>query len=402
MPNRHIVLISQIPLWSMARAVGGPAFHRTLHALAKRYRVTLVTPRLDYIDESDMPENVELVEFDHRLHGLWRNVRKVGWITDTLAWYTFQWSAWPAVKRVCERGDVDLVYGYEIYGTPVAAKAAAAYGIPCVARYQGTLMSVRQNVSMSGLRFWKHIRALRSPADLVIMTNDGTEGERYLIDDGVPADRIRFWMNGADFSIAELPTRDVRPDVSIPDGAPLLLTVSRLSHWKRVDRALRVLAEVRDRDIDAHMIVVGTGPEEEALTRLARDLDLKEFTHFVGGVNRKELPSYYTSADVMLSLYDYSNLANPVIEAMVLGRPLIALDTGGTGDLVADGINGRLVPVAEEGWVAQIAAELLEDTASAQRLGDSAAAWARENLLSWDERLDMEIDALEGLMDESH
>ncbi len=166
---------------------------------------------------------------------------------------------------VCERGDVDLVYGYEIYGTPVAAKAAAAFDLPCVARYQGTLMSVRQSMAMAGARFWKHIRALGSPADLVIMTNDGTEGERYLIQNGVPADRIRFWMNGADFSIAELPSRDVRPDVSIPAEAPLLLTVSRLSHWKRVDRALRVLAEVRDRGIDAHMIVVGTGPEEESL-----------------------------------------------------------------------------------------------------------------------------------------
>ena len=216
MPKRHVVLISQIPLWSMARAVGGPAFHRTLHALAERYRVTLVTPRLDYVDESDMPKSVELVEFDHRLHGLWRNVRKVGWATDTLAWYTFQWSAWPAVKRVCEGGDVDLVYGYEIYGTPVAAKAAADFDLPCVARYQGTLMSVRQNMAMAGTRFWKHIRALRSPADVVIMTNDGTEGERYLIENGVSAERIRFWMNGADFSIAELPSRDVRPDVSIP------------------------------------------------------------------------------------------------------------------------------------------------------------------------------------------
>jgi glycosyltransferase involved in cell wall biosynthesis len=400
MPNRHILLISQIPLWSMARTVGGPAFHRTLNALAERYRVTLVTPRLDYVDATDMPAGVELVDFDHRLHGLWRGVRKVGWLTDTLAWYTFQWSAWPAVKRVCDAGDVDLVYGYEIYGTPVAARAAAAFGMPCVARYQGTLMSQRKDMRMADLRFWKHVRALLSPADLYIMTNDGTHGDRYLIENGVPADRIRFWMNGADFSIADLPTRDVRPDVSIPPSSPLLLTVSRLSHWKRLDRALRVLAEVRDRDIDAHMIVVGTGPEEDALLRLARELDLSACAHFVGGVNRKELAAYYTSADVLLSLYDYSNLANPVIEAMVLGRPLIALDTGGTSDLVVDGVNGRLVPLAEEGKVASIAAGLLEDRQTADRLGDSAAIWARENLRGWDRRMDAELDELDALMAE--
>ena len=124
------------------------------------------------------------------------------------------------------------------------------------------------------------------------------------------------------------------------------------------------------------MIVVGTGPEEESLTRLARELGLRDHAHFVGGVNRKELPSYYTSADVMLSLYDYSNLANPVIEAMVLECPVIALDTGGTADLVKDGVNGRLVPVAEEGSVASIAASLLEDPQAARSLGASAASWA--------------------------
>ncbi len=102
----------------------------------------------------------------------------------------------------------------------------------------------------------------------------------------------------------------------------------------------------------------------------------------------------------MLSLYDYSNLANPVIESMVLECPVIALDAGGTADLVKDGINGRLVPVAEEGSVASIAAALLEDPEAARSLGASAASWARENLWTWDERLDAEIDALETLMDE--
>jgi glycosyltransferase involved in cell wall biosynthesis len=398
MPNRHIVLISQIPLWSMARAVGGPAFQRTLLALAEEYRVTLVTPRLDYVDGSDMPENVELAEFDHRLHGLWRSVRKVGWVTDTLAWYTFQWSAWPIVKRLCQKGDVDLVYGYEIYGTPVAAEAASSFGIPSIARYQGTLMSVRQNMTGAGIRFWKHIHALRKTADLYIMTNDGTQGDRYLIENGAPSDRIRFWMNGADFSIADLPVRDVRADNSIPEDAPVMLTVSRLSHWKRVDRALRVLAEVLDRGIDAHLIVVGTGEEEVALKRLCTDLRLSGNAHFVGGVARSELASYYASADVLLSLYDFSNLANPVIEAMVLGRPVIALDTGGTSDLVKNGINGYLVPVAEEGSVASLAASLLEDPDEAARLGRTAATWARENLWTWGERLTAEKDEIAALL----
>jgi glycosyltransferase involved in cell wall biosynthesis len=398
MPNRHIVLISQIPLWSMARSVGGPAFHRTLHALASRHRVSLVTPELDYVDGVDMPDNVELVTFDHRFHGLWRQVPKIGWATDTLGWYTFQSSAWPAVKKLCEAGDVDLVYGYEIYGTPVARRAADAFGVPCVARYQGTLMSERRHMPLADVRFRKHLQALKTPADLVVMTNDGTRGDVVLHDLGIPDESVRFWVNGVDRDLTHTVTHDVRPDLGLEPNAPLLLTISRLSSWKRVDRALATLAELAGEGRDVHLAIVGVGPEEASLRERAVGLGVMGRAHFVGAVEREELASYYASADVMLSLYDYSNLANPVLEAMLAGTPVVALDTGTTSDVVKDGVSGVLVPLAEEARVAAITAGLLEDESRRKDLGDSAAAWARENLWTWEERMDAELDELERLM----
>jgi glycosyltransferase involved in cell wall biosynthesis len=396
---RHMVMITQIPLWSMDRSVGGPAFRQTIAGLSTRFRISLVQPRLDYVDEHDIPANVTLHPFEHRFHGLFGQVRKLGWVTDTLGWYSFAASAWPIVRSLCAQGDVDLVYGYEVYGTPVARRAADAFGLPMVSRFQGTLMSERQHMPFSRIRFHKHVVGLSVPADLIVMTNDGTLGRDYLLSRGHPEDRIRFWMNGVDVSITADDLRDARPALGVPADAPLLLAVSRLSPWKRIDRALRALAELPDRDMDAYLVIAGTGPEEHRLRRLADDLGVSERTRFLGAVPRDELASLYHSADLLLSLYDYSNLANPVIESMLSGLPVIALDVGGTSDLVKDGVNGMLVSDADDpAALADRIGALLEDRAGLEALGVSAAEWTRENLWSWDERIRAEANALDAVI----
>jgi glycosyltransferase involved in cell wall biosynthesis len=123
---------------------------------------------------------------------------------------------------------------------------------------------------------------------------------------------------------------------------------------------------------------------------------------FAGSVARHELASLYRSADLFLSLYDYSNLGNPTIESMVLGVPVLALDVGGTGDLVKDGVNGFLVPDADDPVaLADKVAGLLGDRTALKGFGRSAAEWARKNVWSWDERMRTEADELDRLIDEA-
>lgn len=396
----HILLISQIPLWSMGKATGGPAFRETLTHLGRRFDVSLVTPELDYVDASAIPEGVTLHTFHHRFHGVARQIRKIGWLTDTAGWYTFQSSAWSIIQRIHAEKPVDLAYGYEIYGVPVARRAADCFGIPMVARYQGTLMSSRVNERLARLRYHKHLAALATPADLVIMTDDGTLGDRVLRDLGHPVERIRFWMNGVDRSIADSPVtrEDVRTELGLAEDDILLLTVSRLSHWKRLDRAIDVASLLHTHGTHVELAIVGAGPEEARLREHAAASNAAEHIRFVGGVQRSQLAGFYRAADVLLSLYDYSNLANPVLESMVLGTPLVALDVGGTDHLVHDGVNGLLAHDARPATTADLVTGLIDDPTHRRALGESAATWAQANLWSWDERMAEEVAALEELL----
>ena len=401
MSRRHIVLISQIPLWSMGKAVGGPAFSNALRALGQKYRVSLVAPRLDYVERGDLPEGVELHEFRHYLHGTWRQVRKIGWITDTLAWFIFRWSAWPIVNRLCREDPADLVYGYEIYGVPVARKAADRFHVPMVARFQGTLMSSRRHERLSSLRYYKHLAALRTPADLYVMTDDGTLGDEVLRDLGHPAEKVLFLMNGVDRSILDAEPVDVHATLGIGADAPLLLTVSRLMGWKRIDRAIDAVAELSRRGSGAHLAVIGVGSLEDRLHQLVTERGLEGRVHFVGAVPRNELAGYYRAASMLLSLNDYTNLVNPVIEAMIVGCPVLALDVGGTDHLVRDGVNGILLHETDPVAIAAQIERRLADRADLRSLGARAASWASENLWTWDQRMDAETQRLDVLIGET-
>lgn len=390
----RIVLISQIPLWSMGNSVGGPAIHNTLRVLGQHFQVELATPRVGYVSGADLPEGVTLHEFEHHLHGLWRDVRKVGWVTDSLAWYTFQWGAWPIVRKLCERGDVDLVYGYEIYGVPVARRAADEFKIPMVARYQGTTMCFRQYERLAGLRYFKHWKALKTPADLYIMTDDGSGGDDILAALGHPPEKLFFPMNGKDLSILSEKPSNVVDALAIPEGSPLFITVCRLTTLKRVDRAIDAVAHLNRRGIDAHLAIIGVGHQEGPLRAQAAALGISDKVRFVGSVRRQELAAYYRAASGLLALGIYSNLGNPLFEAMVMGTPVFALDEGHTDHLVHHNVNGVLLKDPDPEAIAADLEDWLRRPKDLRALGERGREWITDNLWTWDERVEAEAERL--------
>lgn len=398
MTRPRVLLVSQIPMWSMAPGTGGPAFDRTVRALADRFDLTVVTPEVAHIPDGAFPAGVTVETFAHRFHGTCRGVRKVGWVFDTAGWHAFTSAAWPIVRRHCEDG-VDLVYGYEVYGVPVARRAADAFAVPMVARYQGSLLGERQHMALARLRFLKHFRALETPADLYVMTDDGTGGDRLLDALGAPPEKVRFWRNGVDRELLDhAPRRPAaRTVLGLDPDTPVLLTVSRLMGWKRVDRAIDVAAALARRGLRTQLVVVGTGDREAELKAHAARMLEPDTYRFVGGVKRDVLASYYRSADLLLSLYDYSNLANPVLESMLLGTPVVALATGDTHRLMVPDVNGVLVDDPDPDVVGVVIEGLLDD--GTEQLSLSTASWADEHLWTWEERMRAETDELAALIE---
>jgi glycosyltransferase involved in cell wall biosynthesis len=126
-----------------------------------------------------------------------------------------------------------------------------------------------------------------------------------------------------------------------------LLYAGRLLEWKGVDLALRALRELRKRQITAVFTIVGSGPAQNALHRLAAELGVNDEVRWVPWVPQAELHEHYHQHDVLLfpSLRDSGGMV--VLEALAHGLPVVCTDVGGPGAIVRDDC-GRVVNTLQQ------------------------------------------------------
>jgi glycosyltransferase involved in cell wall biosynthesis len=253
-------------------------------------------------------------------------------------------------------------------------------------------------------RRYEEVLALRTPADLYIMTNDGTQGDRVLARlNPRSAGKVRFWRNGLDLSHVRPPSEEeaseARRGLAIEPGGFVMVTAARLARWKRIDRAIDALAMLLPDSPGARLFVVGDGEERANLEAQASAAGLGHAVRFTGAVPQPEVQRYLWAADVFLSLNELSNVGNPLLEAMAAGRCILTLDEGDTGDLIRDQDTGLLLPAGSEAReIAHALRALAVDPERRRLLSANAAALAAREFWSWDQRLNAELEAVEALV----
>ncbi len=150
-------------------------------------------------------------------------------------------------------------------------------------------------------------------------------------------------------------------------GRPLLLFVGRLVPYKGVDILLRALC-----GLDAHAVIVGSGPLDGELRRLADALAVAQQAHFVGEVSDEELRALYHACDVLVLPSVAPNEAFGVVqlEAMACAKPIVSTDLPtGVPWVNRDGETGLVVPPGDAHALRTSIGRLLEDPVLREKLG---------------------------------
>ena len=144
-------------------------------------------------------------------------------------------------------------------------------------------------------------------------------------------------------------TGELRKKWAVGD-APLLLTVARLIPHKGQDVVLRALAGLRAEFPTLRYAMIGTGPDEPRLRKLAEDLRVSDRVIFAGPVSDDEVAEAYATSTVYMGLsrtdkaIDAEGFGISFVEASASGLPIIAGDSGGVSSAVRDGESGIIVP----------------------------------------------------------
>jgi glycosyltransferase involved in cell wall biosynthesis len=169
--------------------------------------------------------------------------------------------------------------------------------------------------------------------------------------------------------------------VGVPEAAPVIGIVGRLQRWKGMHVLIDALPMILERHPDAHVVIVGgdhplePGYRDE-LTAQTRRLGLADRVHLAGYQPRAV--EWMQAFDVVVHASDNEPFGLVVLEAMALGKPLVAGSEGGPAEVVRDGIDGLLAPFGDANALAAAVNRYLDDPRLAAELGAAAAERARE------------------------
>jgi len=202
-------------------------------------------------------------------------------------------------------------------------------------------------------------------ADLVIAPSDalaerivgqGVRRPVEVVPTGVDLDRFRPGHRGR-----------ARTALGFPPDGPLLLYVGRLDQEKNLDLLLEAFAAASRRVSAARLALVGRGTRRDSLRSRAVQLGIVDRVLFVGGVAPDDVVTFYQAADLFLFASTTETQGLAVLEAMAVGRPVVAVRASGVEEAVLDGVTG-LLTVEDPSDLAAAAVEVLEDRGLAAKL----------------------------------
>jgi glycosyltransferase involved in cell wall biosynthesis len=161
-----------------------------------------------------------------------------------------------------------------------------------------------------------------------------------------------------------------RACLSIPEGAPVVGIVSRMARHK----GHRFLVDAAPKG--AHLLFVGDGEERATLEKQVAERGLQ--ATFAGHVPPEAVPELIASMDVLVHPSLWEGLPRAAVQALLVGRPVVAFDCDGAREVVVDGVTGRLVPPKSVDALRSAIQELLDRPDRGRSLGLAGRARVQE------------------------
>lgn len=363
--------------------VGGGAskvsYELAKNLVNKGHEVVVLTSRFGNLERFEERDGIVI----HRVRSWRKGIHDSG----LRGAFTYLLAALPVMRRILKDERIDVVHYF--FGLPTGMLSLYSHGIakrPYIVSLRGSdvplydqdsnkLMTLHRMTRPLSHRIWRC-------ASRVFAVSHGL---RRLAEESFPDVSVGVIHNGVD--IIDEATLGARGE---NNGRFRLVCVSRLIPRKGVADLLQALAGITT--LEYKLTVVGEGPIDADLGRMADDLGVSDRVRFVGYKSAEELDQYYVDADAFVLPTRSEAFANVILEAMAAALPVIATRVGGVAEAVVDGKTGILVEPRQPDQLAAAIQRLAYDRLLARRYGLSGQERVLKQF-TWAEIADRYIEA---------
>ena len=191
----------------------------------------------------------------------------------------------------------------------------------------------------------------------------------------MPQERLHAIPTGV--SLADFAPRGPDPDLTarlkLPTEAFVFGTVSVLRSWKGHLYLLEALKQLREEGLEAVLLIVGDGPYRPVIEEKIQQLGLAEEVRLVGHQDR--VPKWLALMDAfVMASYAHEGVPQVLLQALAMGKPVVATRTGGIPEVIVPEETGLLAPPRDSQALAQAMSRLLQDRALQEKFSQQSEA----------------------------
>ena len=274
-------------------------------------------------------------------------------------------------KRIAGGERFDAIDAHYFFPDGVAAALLGHwFGLPVVITARGSDINVIAHWPLARrMILW----AARSASSVIAVSRALRQA---IVDLGVEPSKVVVLRNGVDADCFKPLDRQVaRRAFGLDPEVKAIVSVGRLVAMKGHDLVISALLRLSG----VHALIAGDGPERSALEAHAVRLGVSDRVHFLGQVQHDQLPSAYSTADVLVLASTSEGWPNVLLEAMACGTPVVATDVGGSSEVVSAPEAGTIIRERSADAIAIALQALLADPP------DREATRRHAERFSWDE-----------------
>jgi glycosyltransferase involved in cell wall biosynthesis len=283
-------------------------------------------------------------------------------------------ASWRRMNAYIRAHDIELLHSHKYKTTFYALAGRLMRRYKLVTTYHNWLLDT------ASLRLYAQLDktlAFINDKAVAVSTPIAQELQRYMarrkvsqVDNGIDLNRFQ-------------PTRtatDIRNELQLPVDATVLGFVGRLSPEKGLPFLLEAVSRLREQVATLQVLIIGDGPQREALAQLIAKEGLQSCCHLLG--NRRDTPDLYTAMDLFVLPSTKEAYPMVLLEAMACGCAVVATEVGEVSRIVDEGITGVVVPPGDPAALHGAIYRMLADRSQLKQMAQAAQLRARAQFSS--------------------